>query len=178
MQHFRETNITAADKRRWAQYYLNEPWNVVQEFGDRNHASIEPCVRVLFEAAGIKREGVRCHQLSYLRSHDTVPAEDQVVSHYCRNPNQLLRTNCITASHMRLQSQGDNRHNAKCHNKIVPIANKEIARRRRQGLGPLIGPVFYPECPHGDEDGNGRCFINYGLNKNVNDSVRLYVLCD
>lgn len=189
MLNFREYTIHHYDRIRWKHYYLDGPWNVFAEYGDRAHAFIEPCVRLRLAEAYKMKEGLRCHQVAYIRYHRSIPEEGQVIAHYCRNPLQLELSSCLTVSHMHLTSQPENRSDAACHNRIVEIANKEIARRREhdrhchpdQKLGPLIAPQFYPDCPHGDENGNGRCFINYGKNKNVNEleqSFSLYVLRD
>jgi len=181
MSYYRRVGVNANDRRRWrAHFLLGGMFHAMTECGDRND-EIEPCPRIR-NAKEETDDGLLCYQVSFLLYHG-VPPEGKVISHRCRNPISSATTSCCNPNHMFLQPQSANRRNAKCHNAIVKIAYKKFAairKRRKQGLRcqSFRGPIFSPrsDCEQKDLHGNGGCFINYGKNKSVSNTARIYVL--
>ncbi len=166
LEKYRRNGINANDRRRWRANFLpGGRWYSVKEYGSPTHAIIEPCARVLDHSEKTE-DGLTCYQVAYMLANNAVPPSDMSISHQCRNPVSAAVTNCCNPTHMFLQSRGDNRGNAKCHNAIVKSANKLIARHRMLGLGAVVGPIKSPleNCAFKDR---GCCFINYGRNPAV-----------
>ena len=157
----------------------NGMWRCKTIVGKKKSART-PCIRVRHYKWQFDGS-VYAYQGAWILRKNPVP-KGKIITHDCAMPAQRKSTakrkrrkkskinisSCINPRHMRLSDVKRNRSQSKCHQKLAEYKQKWQSRKE------FDGPFFVEDmsgdevCEHGDENGNGLCFLNSGTIEDVN----------
>ena len=136
------------DHRSQLRAFLKEkPWKDFYKYGGGR--GIKPCKRItrtyykpdnpLNNHFGAT---LKAYQASYMYETNSIPSENEKISHSCANPENLKETLCIEITHMELESQQINMERRRHHYIIREYEKKNRYKGKREK-----GPLFITEIP-------------------------------